>query len=557
MKKPRIEEMTLREKIAQTLLVRQSDLMLRADLDYKAARDPEEAAQLMAANQFGGLWTHGHQDVNGIKDSLNKSFHFTVDSYREWLAGTLAPAKVPVLCANDAVGPAFAEGLSQATLGLIVGAADSEELTYEVGRNLARENLLAGCHWVWSPVVDLSSAFTSDITRPFAGEQDCLIRHSAAFIRGMQDAGVAACAKHFPGADPYDARDSHVVTTDLEMTLEEWEATQGKVFQEMIDAGVYTIMTAAQTFPAVDDTKVNGRYIAASFSEKILIDLLKGKMGFEGVVITDDVNMGGYTSYYGHEDLYVELLKAGNDMLLGVGVDALELIEKGVADGRLSEERINDACTRILNLKEKLGLFTEEKEPDYTLEEAAEATAATVMEVARKGVTLLYDRHGVLPVSRERIKRVTIIMYSHSATILKRLEAMKAAFEERGAEVVLRDKLENFTEAREVAESSDLIIYAGFIGHFAPKGAPGFFEDVFWSLRYAFTEGAEKSIGVSLGYPYIHYDFMADAPAFFNLYRPTDEIQKAFVEALYGEIPITGKSPVDPEAKNIRRLLRR
>jgi len=75
MKKPRLEEMTLRDKIAQTLLVRQSYLMLRADLDYKVARGPEEAAQLVAQNQFGGLWPHGHQDVNGIKDSLNKSFH--------------------------------------------------------------------------------------------------------------------------------------------------------------------------------------------------------------------------------------------------------------------------------------------------------------------------------------------------------------------------------------------------------------------------------------------------------------------------------------------------
>ena len=548
-------QMTLREKIGQTLLVRQSDLLLRADKDYKEARGEEEAAMLMEQCQFGGIWTHGNMDVNGIKDSLDNSFSFTSETYTQWLAQVTAKAKCPVICANDAGGSACFTDLSPVTLGLVVGAADDEELTRQIGYNLAREHAFAGHHWIWSPMVDLCGPYVADITRPFAGDQDCLIRHSKAFIKGMQEAGVAACAKHYPGADPKDSRDSHVVTTDLEMDLEEWEATQGRVFQEMIDAGVYTIMSAAQTFPAVDDARINGRYVPASFSQKILMDLLKGKMGFKGAVITDDVNMGGYTSYYSHEELYGELLRAGNDVLLGVGVDALELIEKSVEQGRLSVERVEDACLRVLELKAKLGLLDDvERKSEGTLKEAKEATAKTLQQVSEKSVTMLWDRYGQFPVKKEQIKKVTIIMYSHAQWILKSLEHMKRSFEKRGACVELRNKLESITEARQVAEESDLIVYAGYIGHFAPKGAPCFFEDVFWSLRYAFTEGVEKSVAVSLGYPYIHYDFMADAPAFFNLYRPSAQMQEAFVGVLYGELPAVGKSPVDLNAKKRGRL---
>ena len=272
-------------------------------------------------------------------------------------------------------------------------------------------------------------------------------------------------------------------------------------------------------------------------------------MGFKGVVITDDVTMGGYTSFYGHDDLYVELLKAGNDVLLGVGIDALEIVEKGVKDGRLSEERIDDACRRILDLKEKLGLFDEEKQSETSVEEIKKHTAEVLKQIAEKSVTLLRDKIGMVPVNKEKIKKVTIVTYSHAKATISELEAMKKSFEKRGAEVVLRDKLKNFTDAKNVADESDLIVYAGYIDHHQPKGAPSFYGDTFWSLRYAFTEGIEKSIGVSLAYPYIHYNFMDDALVFANLYNTAEEIQEAFVAALYGEKKFEGVSPVDMTGK--------
>ena len=546
MKKPDIKAMTLREKIAQTLLVRQSDLMLRADRDYKEARGAQEAAEIMKKQQFGGLWVHGNVDVNGIDGSLDTSFHFTSQTYRKWLDGIKPSLTYPLLCANDAAGIYSYSDVSDYAMGMIVGAADSEALSYRLGACIGQENRLVGCRWLWTPVVDLFSPFSAEITRTFSCDAETLTRHAVAFIRGMQSKGVAACAKHFPGREPSDPRDNHVVTAKINSSVDEWMEKQGKIFKAMIDeAGVYTIMSGATAFPAVDGDTKNGRYLPSGLSYNIITGLLKGKLGFSGVVISDDVTMGGYTSFYERDDLYVELLKAGNDVLLGVGVDAVEVIEKGVADGRLSEERIDDACRRVLALKEKLGLFDETEDENMTMAEACAETARVQQEIARRGVTLVRNTESFLPVAKEHIKHVTIIAYSHSDEFLPRLEAMKKSFEARGAKVDLRGKLENFTDIQNVAAKSDLIVYAALVSFHCPKGQPGFYDDVFWALRYAYTLGREKSVGVAFGYPYIDYDFMDDACTFVNAYMPSCEIQESFVAGVYGEQPFMGKPPYD------------
>ena len=206
MKKPELKDLTLREKIAQTLLVRQCDLLLHAENDYMTAREPHEAAEIMEKNQFGGIWTHGNIDVNAIKGSLSDSFTFTAESHMEWVKEMQSKSKYPIICANDSAGGAAYKGLGRCVQGLVMGAANDEELSYKLGYNQGREHAHAGINWLWSPVVDRTSPYMADIVRPAAGDKDILINQSRAFIKGMQDAGVAACAKHFPKSrKPYRA----------------------------------------------------------------------------------------------------------------------------------------------------------------------------------------------------------------------------------------------------------------------------------------------------------------------------------------------------------------
>jgi len=545
MQKPDIFKMTLREKIAQLLIVRMSDLIQDASTSYTKFRAPEEAAEIVKKNQFGGIWLHGAVDVNQINNVWNENVHFTPDELIAWYENVRKDVKIPMITANDAMS-GTAEGLSIFPEGLAIGASSDENAAFELGRCTAREMGYLGTDWVWSPVVDWPNRRAAFVNRQFSCDQSDLIECTKKYIKGMQSEKVAATVKHFPGVDPYETRDSHVVTMNIRQSVEDWKKGQGKVFQAAIDAGVYAIMCLATAFPAAEPTQIDGRYLPAGLSYNILTKLLREEMGFKGVVITDDVNMGGFTSFYSGGRLYAEFIKAGNDMLLGVNVQAVDLIEEEVKKGTVSEERINEACARVLDLKEKVGLFERGyRKPDYTFEEAHADTGKMAKKLAETSLTLVRDRKGALPFKKENIKNVAIVCYTHAEGAFEALDTMKEEFEKHGLNAKLYRRLNNFEEAQTVADENDLIVYCGYINFHAPKGAPYFFGDEFWALRHAFVYGVEKSVGVSLGYPHIHYDVMDDANVFINAYNIADETQKAIVKAILGEIPLVGKTPVE------------
>ena len=544
MNKPDIKKMTLKEKIAQLIIVRQCDLMMHADSSYTRFRDPNEAAKLSEKYQYGAVWLHGNSDVNGINDVWKKNVKFNHEKLRKWYEDLRKNVKIPMIAVSDVA--ANNSDLSSFPRGLAVGASDIEHIAFELGECTAREMQLGGNDWMWSPVVDNNSSKTAYVNRQFASDPDEIIRTSIDYIKGYRSVNVAACAKHFPGVDKCEMRDSHIVTTGINMTMDEWWESQGRIFQAMIDAGVESIMSLATIFPAADNTMVDGRYIPAGLSHRIITGLLKGKMGFKGVVVTDDVTMGGFTSFYSGGRLYAEFIKAGNDMLLGTGVDAVDLIYDEVQKGTVSEERIDDACQRVLNMKAKLGLFDKGyRKPICTMEEAKAKTADMAKRLAESSVTLIRDISGSIPFDKTKIKKVAIIAYTHANSGFTSLTAMKEAFESYGCEVLLQRRIDSFEDAQRIAEEFDLIVYTGYINMHAPKGAPSFYGDEFWSLRHAFVYGKEKSIGVSLGYPHIMYNFMDDAHTFVNAYNLSPETQKAVVKAIFGDIPFAGKSPVE------------
>ena len=544
MKRPNIKDLTLREKIAQLLIVRMSDLVMDASTSYTKFRAPEEAAQIMEKNQFGGIWLHGNTDVNQINDIWNKNVKYTVEELRAWYEEARKNVKIPVIAAGDT---GRATGMSSFPGGLAIGASSDPDAAYKLGRSIAGELSHIGQDWIWSPIVDYCYRRSGGIGRQYSNIPEDITKCAIGYMEGFHSRGMLSTVKHFPGDDYTEihGRDSHIVTTYYNMPLDKWEKTQGKIFKDVIDAGVDACMVIASSWPEVDDTKVNGRYVPAGLSYKITTELLKEKMGFKGVVITDDVNMGGFTSFYNGGRLYAEFIKAGNDMLLGVSVDAVDLIEEEVKKGILTEERIDEACEKVFDMKEKLGLFDKGyRKPDWTFEEAKAESAKLAKEIAESSVTLIRDREKRLPFKKEEIKNIAIVCYTHSEGIFTALDTMKAEFEKYGCSVTKYRRLNSFEEAKEVADNNDLIVYVGYIGFHAPKGAPSFYGDEFWALRHAFVYGVEKSVGVSLGYPHIHYDFMDDANIFINAYNPAAETQKAVVKGILGEIPFVGKSPV-------------
>ena len=553
MNRPHVNEMSVREKLAQILMLSQEALKSKTIEGKKELRTMEEIAEIMEKYQYGSLYAAGGDVVRMDEEDPNQIISSTrcrSEQYRKWLDALQKKVRLPMLIAMDSesgLGYRF-EDASQAVGPLAVGAADDEQLTEELYAGIAREHRAVGSNWRWAPVVDIPNRFSSvSVGRSFSDDVELMNRHVRAAIRGIEKEKVATTVKHFPGADPYEFRDAHLITPTINLSLEDWEREQGRAFQNAIDEGVMTIMTAHMAFPAVDDEKINGRYIPASLSEKVIEGLLRKKMGFEGVIITDDVNMAGLTTYCSREEMLVRLINAGHDVLLGVQVPDLDLVYQAVCDGRISMERIDASCERVLALKERIGLFDGPQET-VSMTEANRMVTAANRKIAEKGITLLRDRSGLLPISKEAVKKVAVVGIAHTPELMTQLEAMKAAFEERGAWVSLYEGI-NAEQYDQMVGEHDLIIYCGHISQHRPMGMPSFYDEKMMCFWHAFTKDNHKAIGVSTGYPYLHYDSMAAANAFVNLYSYNAETLTAFVAAIYGEIPFCGKSPVDIEPK--------
>ncbi len=535
-----IKAMTLREKIAQTAVARLSLL----------AHEPGLQKHL-EDNQYGCLYViKGYKfDTDDMSEGVDGGKTLSIN-YKRWFRTLNSCLKIPILTAMDAERGAYTtfNDLTMATGSPALGAAASEDLAFRLAVSVAEEVKCAGVHWWWSPVVDIASRFNAvSVGRSFSDDADLQIRMACSFIRGMQSKKVAASVKHFPGTDQKEYRDAHITQTSVSTPFDEWEQKQGKIFKAAIDAGVWSVMVGHTAFPAVDDTRINDINLPSTLSYKVITELLKGKMGFKGVVITDAIGMAGLSTFYPREKLYVELLKAGNDAILGpTKLDYVDIVEKAVIEGELAEGRINDACLKILQLKEKTGLLSGDFDavsgPELT-DVILQKTREVCKEVAEKAVTLVCDKKKRLPFSKDKVKRVTIICSSHIDEVFDFLQTMKAEFEKRGAAVTLQRRLKSGNECEQIADNSDLIIYAAYLGPHKPMGASSFYDHEFRTFISAFLYGKEKSIGVSFGSPFIYYDFFTNAEIFVNAYNYSDEMQRAFVAAIFGEVPFTGKSP--------------
>lgn len=563
MKKPLLSELTLREKIGQMLLPYQYHIyidkkggemdFLNENEDPKYLKNDEQVKEYIQEENFGVIFyeqveMHKIQSIN-IADSTRKKTDPKV--YREFLKKQSSYYKIPPLIAGDVesegAGNLF-EGCSVTCRPPAIGAANSEELAYQLVKSVSREVRQVGSNWRWAPVVDVAGRYAAGVLRTTSPDDpDRMIRLAKAHIRASQEEGVAATLKHFPGSGfKGNYRDSHFCPTFNPLSREEWWKEQGRIFQELIDYGVYSVMVGHQAFPAIDDSKVKGRYRPATVSKKIVTDLLKNEMNFKGVVVTDGIPMAALTGCYDtYEELVIELVNAGNDVLLGTFPGAGDTIEKAVREGVISEERIDDACQRVLDMKEKVGLFHDNYwDLPYTLEETVAETKRVNLEIARRAVTKVCDKQNLLPVDKNKIKNVTIVCSTHMDAFFDDLAHMKKCFEDRGMQVYLQRRVANDEDMDKINAQSDLIIYAAYVAGHQPKGFMTLYDEECATYFYAFTKGKEKSIGLSMGYPHLHFEIMGNAETFINTYGKSPELMEAFVEAVFGEIPIIGESPV-------------
>ena len=308
-----------------------------------------------------------------------------VDAARERaiVEGFNASASVPLLVSADLEGSRMSlAGGAEWPNPLALAAIDDIGVTREVSRMMAEEARAAGINWSFTPVVDINAAWRSPIvaTRGFGSDPGVIARHALAQIEMFQSHGIAATAKHWPG-EGYDDRDQHLVTTINPLSMDEWEKAFGRLYRGAIEAGVMSVMSAHIALPAfvreqTGDAGVEA-FRPASISRLLNEELLRKRLGFNGLIVSDATPMAGLGSWSKRSEHLPEIIASGCDVIL-FSNDAeqdLAYLEAALADGRLSRQRVDEAVLRQLGMKAALGLHKPGKPPSRTEPETARAYA--------------------------------------------------------------------------------------------------------------------------------------------------------------------------------------
>lgn len=516
-RKPELSELSLREKILQTV-------MIRVNKDQ------------FVPDKVGGAFFFG--------EIITEADEMGLEAARQTLKQYEDNADIPILFASDFENGcgSMLKGLTPLPYLMSLGAAADEQLAYDYGKATALEARLVGANWSFSPVCDLNLNPRNPLVnvRGLTDDPELAIKLLPQVVKGMQDYGLAACAKHFPG-DGLDWRDQHIVTTNNTLSVSDWKKLSGRVFEQMIESGVYSIMAGHITFPAYQtQTFSNGMKLPATLSEELITGLLKTEMGFQGVVVSDALNMGGFHGWYeSRQRSEIECFKAGCDMMLWPTRDYVDNMVKAIENNYIPEKRLDDAVSRILDMKEKLGLFEKGGTIKLTEEEQL-FVQDTQRKTAERSITLIRDTFGMFPLTSMKYQKIAVVPITHYPPALDEARLLCRELEDRGFRVSYTEK--SITD--EEIDQSDLVIYALFSRPFRPIGFLDFQAGEASKIAKSLQYGVEKSMVVSFGSPYFGSQYFERAVTYVNAYSMLAPSVKAFVRAAVGEIGFEGVSPV-------------
>jgi len=461
-------------------------------------------------------------------------------------------SRVPLLISGDmeAGGAEVALGLTDFGSLMSLGATGSKTLAYKYGKATALDAKSVGLNWTFAPVSDLNKNPLNPITntRALTDDANLAMRLLPEVIRGMQENGLAATAKHFPG-DGMDFRNQHLVTSVNSLSAAVWRKEHGAVFQRVIDAGVYAIMIGHIALPAFQRKTIRGEFLPATLSKELITNLLKRRMCFRGVVVSDALIMGGIRKVYDtRQECEIECFKAGTDVMLWPGLDWFDNLERAIQSGAVSCRRLDDAVERIWTMKKRLGLFDRSPLPvNLTTKERGYAKRAQI-EVAEKCLTLVRDRTKMLPLVPEREKKILLVTLAYRDQDYKVLrEDFKGELENAGFDVTVSAGLW-IADVDGLEEEYDVILYAvhtpiSIVDFFLGQNASG-------TLWTALCFGRRKSMMISFGSPYLANWYFNSCDCCINAYSASPERIKAVVRAITGKSRMTGKSPVDLTVRN-------
>ncbi|MCK5824668.1 MAG: hypothetical protein KAG96_04605 [Ichthyobacteriaceae bacterium] len=323
-------------------------------------------------------------------------------------------AKVPLMIAMDAEW-GVSMRLSNTPilpLQMPVAATNKIENSYLVSEEIAKECKRLGVHLSYSPIADVNINPANPIIgrRSFGEDKELVTNYSISAIEAYNDNNVLSCGKHFPGHGDT-SQDSHKTLPSVLADMKRIEDIELYPFERIIDAGVPTMMVAHLKIPALEPNKD----LPSSLSPLVIEGLLKEKMGYKGLIMSDALNMQGAKSFGTNVEINIQALKAGNDVLL-YPVDIEETIEKIVEEiklGKITEERIDHSVIKILKSKYWAGLNNFNDVVVENVEEDLNSIEATniINKVAKESITLVKNSKNVLPLKADTKKAVANICF--------------------------------------------------------------------------------------------------------------------------------------------------
>jgi beta-N-acetylhexosaminidase len=514
---------SLKQAVAQMVMPRIEGKQLR-DAAYR------DAMMLLVREGLGGFILFGGD----------------IEHTHRYLAGLQSDAEIPLLISSDVergLGQQLSGGTrfpSQRAVASAMGGRSKKDVDL-LGRMLdavRMESRAAGIHVVFSPVMDVNNNPDNPIicTRSFGEDPETVEWFGRHYIRGLQKPGtdgyqdLLACAKHFPGHGDTD-QDSHAVLPVIRADRARLNRVELPPFREAVKDGVGTVMIAHLLVPALDPVK------PVTFSKKVVTALLREGMAFEGLIVSDALDMGALAGEYSQDEIAIRAVEAGMDILLHP-VDArvtIAAVVKAVEQGRLTETRIHESVERILAAKKQLGLFDKKRRPVTNIDYEKHRAIAT--ELGKKAITVVRGDTRKLLFETARGAACFILDDDGQGMGGTFSRALMRIFGTVNTTTLTPDACEAGLQAHLDPGSSGAVVIGIFSRISASKGrsgiSPKLRDAAIEILRKAKAAGKRSAV-ISFDSPYI-LDQFKDADVLMAGYDRIDAIQEAAAEMLAGK----------------------
>ena len=523
-----LKKLSLREKIAQMMVYRMNMKFMNYESD-----EWKEIEKLISSDGIGILhiW---FGEAGSALTLLNKMQKVS---------------KVPILVEADiesGLGRRYSGAVTLPPMMAIAATGDPQN-AYDAGRISAVESRAVGIHFNLAPVVDVNNNPKNPIinTRSFGEDPDSVYRYSKEFIKGLHDYNMLATAKHFPGHGDTET-DSHSALAQIPSDSARLWTVEIPPFRNAINAGVDAIMVAHVNAPEYQKNADD----PATLSSFWIKDILKNNLGFDGVIITDAMGMGGIIKNYSDAYALIATINAGSDIIIQNNKmkESIDLVERAVLDGIITEERINQSVIKILKMKEKVGLHKDRAiSADRThLDMGKKINFETADEIASKSLTVVKNDNNILPLNPELNEEIYVIdLYdgpnNHTeSSLTKQLRQSK-----RKIKTFQIDKSDSLAIADYIFNQipDEKIVFVNAFANPVEWKDNIFLPQVEADLINRLINKSSKVVVTSFGSPYLIQDFPS-APVYICAYKGSGIMQDAVAKLLMGKSNASGILPV-------------